>query len=598
MTNRDPPCQRRFHDLRTVSETRDQFMSFHDPVTVPTQTDLMFFSARHCLGAILIFVATLSVGTAFGQSAAAPDNAAAMPSFDILEFQIEGNSVLAVGAIERAVTPFLGERKQMDAVEAARVALEKAYQGAGFLTVFVDVPEQRVDSGVVVLKVIEGRVERLKVSGSRYFSQGYIREKVPELADGKVPNFNEVQKQLALVNRTEARRVQPIMRAGKAPGTVETELKVDDKLPLTGSVELNNRAAADTKPLRLSATARYENLFQLDHSVSLTLATAPERPSQSLVVSLNYSIPGSDQATWVAYALYSNSAVAAIGDVNVLGKGTTLGFRYVRPVTSAADESHSVSLGLDFKDLTEDTRVGDSVISTPLRYLPLQLGYNGTLDHGEQRQTQLSLQTAVALRPILQRNVVCPGTTGTADQFACKRQGGDGGFATLRGDVRYTMPVASAGSVHLRLGAQVATGPVPSGEQFTIGGAETVRGYYEAEGAGDRGVLGSIEWRSVDLSARLPAWFSQGLGGEPDPASRGLFSQTYALAFVDLARAYTFEPATGQAPHISLAGAGFGLRAKLGKSVAGEFDLAWPLKTTTATEARNARAHLKLAVEF
>ena len=560
----------------------------------------MFLSARHRLSAILIWVVGLAAGSAFGQGAVATDSPASAPSFDILEFQIEGNTVLAVGAIERAVTPYLGERKQMDAVEAARVALEKAYQGAGFLTVFVDVPEQRVDSGVVVLNVTEGRVERLKVSGSRYFSQGYIREKVPELADGKVPNFNEVQKQLALVNRTEARRVQPIMRAGKAPGTVETELKVDDKLPLSGSVELNNRAAAETKPLRLSATARYENLFQLDHSVSLTLATAPERPSQSEVVSLNYSVPGSDQATWVVYALYSNSAVAAIGDVTVLGKGTTLGFRYVRPVTGAADESHSISLGLDLKDLKEDTRVGASVIATPLRYLPLQFGYNGTIDHGEQRQTQISLQSAIAFRRILQRDVACPGTTGTADQFACKRQGGDGGFATLRGDVRYAMPLPSAGSLHLRLGAQVATGPVPSGEQFSIGGAETVRGYYEAEGAGDRGVLGSIEWRSVDLSARLAGWFGAGTGagGEPDPASRGLFSQTYALAFVDVARAYSFEPATGQAPHISLAGAGFGLRARLGKSVAGEFDLAWPLKASTATEARNARAHLKLAVEF
>lgn len=547
---------------------------------------------RSCLWVAL----SLSWVPVQAQTAAAPPAQASAPAFDILEFQIEGNSVLPVGAIERAVTPFLGERKAMADVESARVALEKAYQGAGYLTVFVDVPEQRIDHGVVILNVTEGRVERLKVTGSRYFSQGYIREKVPELADGKVPNFNEVQRQLALVNRTEDRRVQPIMRAGKTPGTVETELKVDDKLPLAGSVEINNRAAADTKPLRLSISGRYENLFQLDHSIALTLSTAPQETSQSRVVSLNYSIPAADQAAWIGYLVNSHSSVAALGDVNVLGRGTTLGLRYVRPVAGAPDEAHSVSLGLDYKDLKEDTRSGDNVISTPLRYLPLQFAYNGSIDHGAQRRTQISLQLAVAFRRILQREVDCPG--GTADQFACKRQGGDGGFATVRGDLRHALPLgavaASAGSLHLRLGAQMASGPVPSGEQYTIGGAESVRGYYEAEGAGDGAVLGSIEWHSPDFGASASRWLP--VGGERN--GPGWFSQTYGLAFVDVARAYIFEPATGQAPHTSLAGAGFGLRARLRKSAAAEFDLAWPLKATVATAARSPRAHLRLALDF
>ena len=557
----------------------------------------MFSAPIRCLRAVSLSCAVLLQATAFGQAvpAAIPEPVAAAPAtpaFDILEFQIEGNSVLTAADIERAVTPFLGENRQMADVEAARVALEKVYQGAGFLTVFVDVPEQRVDSGVVVLNVTEGRVERLKVTGSRYFSQGYIRDKVPELANGKVPNFNEVQRQLAAVNRTEERRVQPIMRAGIAPGTVETELKVDDRLPLAGSVELSNRAAAATKPVRLSVSAHYDNLFQLDHSVAVSLSTAPQDIAQSRVFSLNYTIPG-DQATWVGYVVNSKSSVAALGDVNVLGKGTTLGLRHVRPLNSVADEVHSISLGIDYKDLTEDTRSGDNTISTPLRYLPLQFAYNASIDHGARRQTQMSLQATAAFRRILQREVDCPG--GTADQFACKRQGGDGGFATLRADVRHIVGVTGFGSLHLRLGGQMGTGPVPSGEQYTIGGAETVRGYYEAEGAGDRGVLGSIEWRSVDLSGRIGRWFGE---ADSDKPAQSVLSQSHALAFVDVARTYVFEPATGQAPHTSLAGIGLGLRTKVRKSVTGEFDLAWPLKATAASVARSPRAHVKLAVDF
>ena len=525
-------------------------------------------------------------------AAQAPEIAAV--TFDILEFEVQGNTVLPAQTIEEAITPFLGPTKQMSNVEAARTALEKAYQDRGYLTVFVDVPQQRVNEGVIVLSVTEGRVARLSVTGSRYFSQGYIREKVPELADGKVPNFNEVQRQLALVNRTEDRRVQPVMRAGKVPGTVETELKVEDRLPLNGSVEINNRHAADTKALRLSATARYENLFQLDHSVAFTLATAPQATSESRVVSLTYTIPTAEQSAWVGYFVNSNSSVAAIGDVNVLGKGTTLGLRYVRPLSNTADESHSLTFGVDYKDIGEDVRTGSGVISTPLRYLPFQVAYSGTFDHAPQTQTLLNLQVAAASRDILRRtNPDCPG--GEVDQFACKRQGGDGSFATLKGDIRHAMPLGAsgaAGTLHLRLGGQLASGPVPSAEQFTIGGAESIRGYLEAEGAGDRAVLGSVEWRSRDFSSSVSGWV-QG----PDATSR-LFTQSYALAFADVGRAYTEEPAAGQAARISLAGVGFGLRLKLRKATTGELDLAWPLKATTASPSRSARLHFKLSFEL
>ena len=535
------------------------------------------------LRATLAVWLALAATAALAQAPAAPDDAVV---FDILEFEIDGNSVLPIEAIEKAVMPFLGERKKLADAEAARVALEKAYQGAGYLTVFVDLPEQRIDQGVVKLAVAEGRVERLKVSGSRYFSQGYIRSKVPELSDGKVPNFNEVQRQLAAVNRTEDRRVQPIMRAGRDPGTVETELKVEDRLPASATLELNNRHAPDTTPWRLNVSGRYDNLFQRDHSISFSAATAPEATRESRVLSLNYMIPNDDQSAWVVYAVNSNSNVEALGAIDVVGKGTTLGLRFVKPLLTTADQSHSATLGVDYKDLKEETRTGADVISTPLRYLPFSVGYNGSVDHGAQRSTLLNLQMLAAFRQVLRREVDCIGVN--ADQFACKRQGGDGGFATVRGDVRHALPLGP-GQLKARLGGQVATGPVPSGEQYTIGGAETVRGYLEAEGAGDRAVLGSLEWRSRDLTTSL-----SGTVGDADAWPL----RVAGLGFVDVARAYVFEPATGQAPWTSLAGAGVGMRLNLRKSMSGEFDLAWPLKATAATAARSPRLHVRLAVEL
>ncbi len=176
--------------------------------------------------------------------------------FDIFEYRVEGNTVLPVGKIEQAVYPFLGEAKNIDDAEQARTALEKAFHDAGYLTVLVNIPEQQVDGGVVHLEVREGKVEKLRVVGSRYYSLGIIKNRVPEFAEGNVPNFTEVQKQITAINGTPDRRVAPVLRPGKTPGKVEVDLKVQDTLPFHGGIELNNRYSANTKHNRLRGSMR------------------------------------------------------------------------------------------------------------------------------------------------------------------------------------------------------------------------------------------------------------------------------------------------------------------------------------------------------
>jgi hemolysin activation/secretion protein len=509
--------------------------------------------------------------------------------FDILEFEVAGNTVLPVQSIERAVTPFLGPKKLLADVEAARAALEKVYQSAGFLTVFVDVPEQRVADGVVRLQVLEGRIERLQVSGSRYFSQGYIRNKVPELAEGQVPNFNEVQRQLAVVNRSEERRVQPVLRPGKAPGTVEVDLKVEDKLPVTGTVELNNQHPPDTEPLRLQAALRYENLWQRDHALGITAITAPQEPSQAKVLVGTYSVPLDNGDSVVGYLVSSNSSVTTLGNTNVLGDGTTLGLRYAMPFLGVAGSSHSLTFGVDYKDLSEKVVFGGTSLSTPLRYVPFQASYTGNWP-GRDEQMQFSTTLVFASKKLLERKVDCPGNIGPVDQFACKRQGADGSFATLRADLRRTDSLGWV-AIATRLGAQIATQPLAaSAEQYSVGGAETVRGYLEGEGSGDEGLLASIELRSPNFGPRISGWVSAG-----QPA---LVSDLTLLAFVDAARVRTLQPAAGQAERVPLLGTGMGLRVATRHGLNGALDLAWAHRTTRATLSGDLRVHVRLGLKF
>src|SRR5271167_5233906 len=100
-------------------------------------------------------------------SAETPAPAAAQPvkTFPVLEYRVEGNTLLHAIDIERAVTPYLGEGRSIKDVEAARLSLEKIYHEHGYQTVLVNIPQQEISSGVVRLTVLEAPVGQVQIKG-------------------------------------------------------------------------------------------------------------------------------------------------------------------------------------------------------------------------------------------------------------------------------------------------------------------------------------------------------------------------------------------------------------------------------------------------
>lgn len=523
---------------------------------------------------------------AFSQDVAANAGSAGEARFDVLEFVVEGNTVLATVAVERAVYPHLGEQRTLADVEAAAAALQKVYRDAGYGNVTVDIPEQRVDGGVIALRVVEGRIARTRVTGSRWFSQGYILDKVSGAEEGSVPHFPTLQAQLGHVNRTADRRVSPLLRPGADPGTTELDLVVQDQLPLHGSVGLNNAASANTSKTRLSASLRYDNLWQRDHSLGLQAVMSPENRQEVQVLSASYSLPmGAVGQDSLAFSVtQSDSEVAAgVAGTQVLGKGRIWGLRRtvmldLRPPGSF----HMLTLSADYKDFDETVSASDGQGQfTPIRYLPLGLSYLGSVsDSGDAAggRWQFGAGLSAGLRGLVNK----------PREFAEKRYMASGGYTIFKLDLGREQPLPWWGSsVRARVDGQWASEPLVSNEQFIAGGADSVRGYLESAVAGDHGIRSSIEWRSADLAPTLHAW------GLPKP----LLNQLALLVFAEGAFAEVRQPLPGQQRRFGIAGAGFGLRARAA-GISLNLDLAWPLRDLASTQRGEPRLHAAGLFEF
>jgi hemolysin activation/secretion protein len=485
------------------------------------------FAAKTWMNSAVVIIGVCASLLAHAQSA---DD-----EFAVWEYRVLGNSLLSDVDIGDAVYSYLGPQGSLDTIESARSALEERYRVAGYPSVLVDIPPQSVEGdGVVRLLVTESTVDRVRVSGARYRSARDIRAEFESLQPGEpiyVPGFSDDLQRVS--QRNSGLAVNPVLRPGRAPGTTEVELRVEDSFPGSASVEFNDNSSRDTSDLRATLALGYDNFWGRADSLSLQYQTSPENTSEVSVLAATYVLRPEDGAwTWAAYAVDSASDVATLGDIAVLGNGRIFGVRAIRPL--AADSSHSSSLvlGLDHKDFTDDVTIDvDTGLQTEIDYLAASLALSGT------RRLASGLFAYGA-----GVNFGLRGAVNERSEFEDKRFKARPNFFYLTAEGRYRYEFESGIGLEVRAQAQLADQALISNEQFSLGGATSVRGYYQSEQLADMGVAGSLELLS-------PNWN----GG-------ARLNELRVLSFIDWAGAKLIDPLEDQAERFRLYSGGIGLR--------------------------------------
>ena len=537
----------------------------------------MIQSSRLALRAVVsgLLLTSLCVPV-LGAEQGSPDE-----TFSVFEYRVLGNTTLAARDIEASLYPQLGEHKSIADVEAVRQTLEKLYRDRGYGTIYVDIPEQTIDGGIVRLRVTEGRLDRVRISGARYFANGAIRDMLPALQSGTVVPLAVLQEQLTRVNQQSAdRQVTPVLRAGKESGLVDVELRVKDTLPLHASVEVNDRYTANTSRTRLNVNAGYDNLFLRFHRLSFQYQTAPESPDETRVLAATYIAPaGSEGNLLAAYAVDTNSDFAAIGDAGafgVLGAGRIYGARYIVRLPATGAFSQNATFGADYKDFADNIKLAGGVTdTTPIRYLLWSLGYQGNAG-GMSGSTGFNVTASFGMRGVVNEPAA----------FEFKRYKAQPNFFYVRADATHDHALWGGSSLAARVAGQWTGSPVVSNEQFAMGGAESIRGYLESAQLGDLGLSGGLELRSPS--------FHQWFGGAVD--------RLVAVVFADAGIVSILEPLPDQndvlTRSVSLSSWGAGLRLAGPGGLNATVDWAYPLQSSSATLKGDSRLHFQVRYGF
>jgi hemolysin activation/secretion protein len=535
----------------------------------------------HLRSSGFFFASALLCTAAWAQSEPQPDSqpppAAETERFDIDRYAIEGNSLLGAAEIEELVRPFTGKQREYGDVQRALEALEIRYRERGYSAVQVYVPEQELGKGVVLLKVIEASIRRVRVQGNETFSDENVRRALPAVREGGFPNAVEFSQNVQLANENPARQVNVVLKGTDEEGLVDLDINVEESDPLRLSATLDNTGNKQTGQHRLGVGMQYANLFGLDHVLSLNYGTSVEKPESVSIYSIGYRVPlyarGDSIDVIVAKSnVNAGTSPTVAGPLNFAGKGDIYGLRYNYLLPRSGEFSQRVVFGFDLKAFQNNCTIAGAAIcgsaGVDVTSRPVSATYSGQWARpGE--QSEFSVSYAQNL----------PGAgMGKSEQFAAARPSPSGGsgapvnFSAVKASASHLQSLPEDWQMRVAASAQYTRQSLISGEQFGIAGSTSVRGFSEREVARDVGYYANLEFYTPNIG----------------PAIGYETAGVRLLGFYDLGYAVNNPLAGEDKQKSAIAAAGMGVRWSVQKDFSWRFDFA-QVVDQGGTKMRGAR---------
>ena len=521
--------------------------------------------------------------------------------FNIVRFQVEGNTLLPEAGVQGILAPLAGPGRVYGDIQKALEALEQAYRRLGYSTVQVFVPEQELTSGVVRLQVTEGVVGKVIVSGNDRFDTGNVLAGLPSLKVGKVPNLRELSQNIQLSNENPAKQVEVVLGVSEEEGKVDAKIAVTEENPHRVFVTADNTGTVATGRLRTGIAYQNANMFNRDQTLTLAYTTSPDSPKGVKVdiFSVGYRIPlyGIGDSIDVIYGNSSvntpSSSPTLGGALGIVGKGDVFGLRLNHYFARQGEYSSKLIFGFDYKYINSrcnsagvpasiDPPTPPVASCIPYTSRPLSVTYSGQkIGAGEALEYTVGVARNWALGS---QYTNVNGSTDTYSYLTSGNRQTRDGFAIFRMGGSFVKAFGGDWQIRIAASSQFAGNPMVAAEQFGLAGSTAVRGFNERAVAADSGFLAITEIYGPELAKDF-----------------GVEGSIRALAFYDIARGFNHNTAGSTVPaRVGIGSVGVGVRYAASKNFTVRADFvmvtdAGPL----GTQARgDRRAHAAMLLGF
>lgn len=487
----------------------------------------------------------------------------------------EGTELMSSPKLASRLSVFLGKPATFGELQRVCAEIVRFYREGNHPVVDAQLREQDVTSGVLQILVIEGRAGRTLAEGQHWFPERRLiagmRSRQGESIDSR-----RLLDDINWLNRNPFRRSDLLFRKGESVGETDLVLKTTDRFPFRPYLGYDNWGTKLTGNHRLQAGFNWGNAFALDHIISYQFSTAPD-PNVFNAHAGVWTIPLPWRHVLEFYGSTARSQPQGL-DVDLEAKSVQLGVLYTVPLPNLHGIKHDLSLGAEFKQSNNNLLFGGtSIFNSDTEIAQVRLSYQA-------RYVDSKGATLIQASAFYSPGGITSGNTDSA--FKQERAFADADYVYGRLTLQRTQNLPWKLSLMATIGGQLASGNLLASEQFSLGGATTIRGYEEGIVNGDSGWFGSIELYSPPttvLSRFRPGTFEDELK---------------LLAFFDFGGVSNVDLLPGEDRYSGVAGVGVGLRYRVNTWMSVRFDYAWPIQQIGGTETKDSRAYVSVTLSY
>lgn len=421
----------------------------------------------------------------------------------VRNFRFEGNTVFSERQLSRVVASFAGREITSEELQAARRAVTLHYVDRGYINSGAVIPEQEVREGIITIRVIEGKLTGIEVAGNRWLCDSYLRERL-KLRAGRPLNVDTLRDGLQMLRQNpNVQQVNAELQPGALPGEAHLSVRVLDQLPFRLGLQVDNTRPPSVGAEEILLLAGDRNLTGHSDTLDLSYGIAHNGADGFEFAGVDnvsgaYTLPFTARDTTLSI-FGSKDDFAIIEEpftsLDISSESERYGVGVRQPLFRTA--SRELALGLSFERRQSQT----FLLGQPFTLTPGAV--NGETKISVIRLTQEWLERSqnhvLAIRSTFSFGVDVFGTTDDGTDRAAK-------FWAWLGQFQYAQRLFNtANQLILRTDVQWTDEPLPSLEQFTLGGSSSVRGYRENQLVRDRGVYSGIELRVPVLINKVGA---------------------------------------------------------------------------------------------
>ena len=485
---------------------------------------------------------------------AAPGNLPAL--ITIKRFDVTGSTVFSPAELARITGKYTN--KPLDFAQLLQVASEitQLYVSNGYINSGAYVPGDRsidANDGTIEIKVIEGRVEDIVVTGTKRLDPNYIKSRIA-LGVGKVLKIDRTIDSLRLLQLDPLiKSISTELVSGQQPGTSIIQIAVTESPNWQAGASIANNRTPSVGEIIAQVGVSQNNLTGIGDGIGVTYG----KSEASSVLDLNYTLPLNPRNGTLRFQ-YSNSNSRVIESpfdrLDINSNGQDFGLTYRQPIVQTP--SQEFALGATLARRETNTGYLFSVIGERIAYPTPGADANGLTRVAAARffqdYTVKDTQQVFALRSQVSLGVNALGAT-------INPSSPDSQFLSWRGQAQYVRSLAPNSIFLFKVETQLADRPLLAIEQIGLGGQDTIRGYRQDLLLADNGVIASAE-------VRLPIFTA--------PDSRQVFQ---VVPFLDFGLGWNQPNNPSPNPNPStIASGGLGLRYQGGDNFSARLDYGIP----------------------